>query len=401
MFPDWEALRRARGLGFWSVIGRLRPDVTVEQAQAEMTAIARGLDERSLPADRNLGVSVVPLSEQVTGPGARLALWMLTGAVFCVLLIAATNVASLSLARSAAREREIAVRAALGASQARIFRQLLAESVTLAIVAGLLALLVAMASIRFILAVKPANLPRLNEISLDRYVLGWALALCLLTGILVGLAPAITMMRRDLRPSGQEGGRAVAGGVATRRIRRALVITEFALAIMLLAGAGLLVRSFWSVQNVDLGFRPERVLSVQLATPASMPIARRTDVYNRVLDQVQALPGVESAAITSELFTGGSPERMLTTEMDGRVVPQRVRFRSDEVSSEFFKALGTPLLKGRFFSAAEWTWFGARRNHQRCDGSPPLARARSGGQQVRSRRGRFREPAVHCRRRHR
>jgi putative ABC transport system permease protein len=138
LYPDWETLRVARGMGFWSVIARLRPDVTIEQAQAEMSAIVRQLDEQVPEAERNRGISVVPLSLQVTGAQSRLTLWMLTGAVFCVLLIAATNVASLSLARSASREREMTVRAALGASRWRIVRQLLAESMTLAVIAGLL-----------------------------------------------------------------------------------------------------------------------------------------------------------------------------------------------------------------------------------------------------------------------
>jgi predicted permease len=159
MVPDWEMLRRSRGSGFWAVVGRLRPNVSFEQAQAEMSAIARRLDEQLPASERNRGISVVPLSRQVTGPRARLALWMLTGAVLCVLLIAATNVASLSLARSARREREIAIRATLGASRARIVRQLLAENLTLALISGLLGLFVANAGIRLILAVKPGNLP--------------------------------------------------------------------------------------------------------------------------------------------------------------------------------------------------------------------------------------------------
>jgi predicted permease len=353
MFPDWEAHRRARGSGFWSVVGRLRPNVTFEQAQAEMSAIARRLDEQLPASERNRGISVVPLNLQLTGPRSRLALWMLTGAVFCVLLIAATNVASLSLARSASREREIAVRAALGASRARIVRQLLAESLTLTVVAGLLGLLVALAGIRLILAIKPADLNRLNEASLDPRVLGSALALCLLTGILVGLAPAVTMARRNLRPSGQEGGRGIAGGAGTRRIRRALVVTQFALAIVLLIGAGLLIRSLSSVGNVDPGFRPERVLSVALASPAFMPTAQRADFYSRVLEQIGSLPGVESAGITSELFIGGNPERVVTAEAGARPVSERLRFRSDELSEALFKALGTPLLRGRFFSSAD------------------------------------------------
>lgn len=353
MFLHWEAHRRERGSGFWSVVGRLRPNVTFEQAQAEMNAIARRLDEQMPAAGRNRGISVVPLSIKVTGRRARLALWMLTGAVFCVLLIAATNVASLSLARSASREREIAVRAALGASRTRIVRQLLAESLTMAVMSGLLGLVIAFAGIRLILAVKPGALARLNEVSLDLRVLGGSLALCLLTGTLVGLAPAITMARRNLRPSGQDGGRGIAGGVATRRTRRALVVTEFALAVILLVGAGLLVRSLWSVENVDLGFSPERVLSMQLSTSAFTATAQRASFYNRVLEQIESLPGVESAGITSELFIGGRPERAVTAEGDARTVTERLRFRSDEVSAGFFKAVGTPLLRGRFFSAGD------------------------------------------------
>jgi len=255
----------------------------------------------------------VPLSLQLTGPRPRLALWMLTGAVFCVLLIAATNVASLSLARSASREREIAVRAALGASRARIVRQLLAESLTLALTSGLLGLLIASAGIRIILAIRPGNLASMNEVGLDPLVLGWVLALCLLTGILVGLAPAITMARRNLRPSSHEGGRGIAGGVATRRARSALVVTEFALAIILLVGAGLLVRSLWSVENVVLGFRPERVLSMQLASPNFTANTQRSAFYNRVLEQIESLPGVESAGIIGDLFIGGAAEQILTT----------------------------------------------------------------------------------------
>ncbi|HYI97536.1 MAG TPA: ABC transporter permease [Bryobacteraceae bacterium] len=353
LYLDWETLREARGAGIWSVIGRIHPNVTFAQAQAEMSTIARRLDEQLPATERERGISVVPLSLQLTGTRARLALWMLTGAVLFVLLIAAFNVASLSLARAASREREIAVRAALGASRGRIIRQLLAESITLAVIAGVLGLFVALAGIQAILAMKPGELIRLNEVSLDPQVLGAALALCLLTGILVGLAPAVTMARRGLQPASQEGGRSIAGGVATRRIRRVLVVSEFALAIILLVGAGLLVRSLWSIHNVDPGFRSERVLSVSVAPPASVAPAQRTNLYREVLEQIRLLPGVESASVTSELFIGGNPERAVGTE-DGSLAPgERIRLRSDEVSEEFFKTLGTPLLKGRFFSASD------------------------------------------------
>lgn len=353
MAPDWEAHRGVGGPEIWFVIGRLRPNVTIEQAQVEMSVIAHRLDEQLPTPDRNRGISVVPLSRQLTGPRSRLALWMLTGAVFCVLLIASTNVASLAVARSASRGRELAIRAALGASRARIARQLLAESLTLAVISGVAGLLVALAGIRVILAFRPGDLARLDEVGLDPRVLSCALALCLLTGILVGLAPVITMARRNLRPSYQEGARGIAGGVATRGIHRALVVTQFALAIILLVGAGLLMRSLWSVENIDPGFAPERVLSMQLSSPAAMAPGQRVDFCNRVLEQIVSLPGVESVGMIGDLFVEGNPEHILTTEGDAVTVSERLRFRRDEVGGELFQALGTPLLRGRYFSAGD------------------------------------------------
>ena len=263
-----------RGGQVWFVIARLRPGVTFDQAQTEMSTVARRLNDQLPAAERSQGISVVPLSLYVVGPQSRLALWLLGGAVFCVFLIAAANVTSLSLARSTARAREMAVRAALGANASRIVRQLLTESVVLAAVSGLIGTLLAFGGIRLIRAFGPGNLPRLNEASLDLRVLGWALASSLLAGILVGLAPAMTTMRRDLRPSGEEGGRSVSGGASSRRIRRALVVAEFALAIVLLVGAGLLVRSWWYVNNIDPGFRPERVLVMEVSSsdrPSASP----------------------------------------------------------------------------------------------------------------------------------
>jgi predicted permease len=352
LYPDWENVRRARGSGFWNVLGRLRPGVTIEEAQAEMNAIARHLDEQSPAPDRNRGIRVTPLSLHVVGTNSRLALWMLSGAVLFVLLIAATNVASLSLARGASRDREIAIRVALGASRARIVRQLVVESLMLTAAAGMLGLLLAAGGIRVILASKPVNLARLDEVSLDPHVLGWALFLCILTGILVGLAPARIAVRRELRISADAGGRGTAG-IAAVRARRTLVITEIALAMVLLAGAGLLVRSLWSVEAVDLGFRPERVLLVWLAPPASLPGARRADYYQRVLKQVQSLPGLESAGVASEVFIGSGSPVPFTAEGNDRPASGRMTVRSDEVSDGFFHTIGTPLLRGRAFSPAD------------------------------------------------
>ena len=195
--------QRARRGQTWFVIGRLRPGVTFDQAQAEMSAVARRLNDQLPANERNRGISVVPLSLYVVGPQSRLALWMLGGAVFCVFLIAAANVTSLSLARSVARAREMAVRAALGASAGRIVRQLLTESVLLAAVSGLIGTVLALAGIRLIRAFGPGNLPRLNEVSLDLRVLGWALAISLAGGNPGGtgardydVAPRLASLRR-------------------------------------------------------------------------------------------------------------------------------------------------------------------------------------------------------------
>ena len=344
----------ARGPDTWFVVGRLRPAATFDQAQEEMSTVARRLNDQLPANERNRGVTVVPLTLYMVAPQSRLALWILGGAVFCVFLIAAANVTSLSLARNVARAREIAVRAALGASAGRIVRQLLTESVLLAAVSGLIGTLLAFVGIRLIRAFGPPTIPRLNETGLDLRVLGWILAISALAGILVGLAPALATLRRNLRPAGEEGGRSVTGGVAAGRIRRALVVAEFALAIVLLVGAGLLVRSWWYVNRVDPGFKPERVVVVELTAPASFGIpAQRAGLYDRVLEQIRAIPRVENAGIIGDLFIGNSREQIVTVERDEGTVSERLRFAGGEVSPDFFKAIGTPLLRGRFLSIGD------------------------------------------------
>ncbi len=352
LFADWDTLRRARGAGAWFVIARLRPNATFDQAQAEMSTIARRLNEQSAVAVQR-GISVVPLSLYVTGSTTRLALWMLTGAVSFVLLMAVANIAGLSLARSAGRGREMAIRTALGATRAHIVRQLLIESVTLAALSGLAGLLVALGGIRVILWLNPAGLARLDEVALDPWGFGWTLALSLLSGILIGLAPAITVTRRNLKPAFGEGARGSSGGTATRRIRRVLVTAEFALALVLLVGAGLLTRSLLNVRNVDPGFRTERVLSMQLASPVFPATAQRVEYFERVLDQANAVGGVERAAIASEFFIGGNPEQTVTVEGSTQGASRRVRLRRDEISAGFFDTVRTPLISGRMFAVTD------------------------------------------------
>jgi predicted permease len=196
-------------------------------------------------------------------------------------------------------------------------------------------------------------LPRLNEISLDLRVLGWALAITVLAGILVGLSPAIATLRRDLRPSGAEGGRSVSGGVGIRRIRRALVVADFALAIILLGGAGLLIRSWWNVNSISPGFRSERVLVMELSAPMAFSIPAKLSFYHRLLETLRAIPDVEDAGIIGELFKDNNREEVVTVERDDGTVSERLQFAGEEVSADFFKAIGTPLLRGRFFSIGD------------------------------------------------
>ena len=353
LFSNWDALQTARGTGPWFVVGRLQPGTTLQQAQAEMTAIARRVAAQAAGTAPQ-GISVVALDHHVTGSRTRSALWMLTVAVSFVLLIAVANIAGLSIARSAGRDREIAIRSALGATQVAIARQLIMESVTLAVVAGCAGVAVGYAGIRVILALQPAGLARLGDVAFDSATMGWAMALTLLSGVLIGLAPAFNATRRNLKPAFQEGGRGASSGTAVRNIRRALVSAEFAMAIVLLVGAGLLTRSLLNVQHVDPGFKSERVMLLALASPVTPSVAQRVDYFERARARAAAIPGIERAAIASEFFIGGNAEQSVTVEGSTRG-PERVRFRSDEITPEFFETVGTSLVKGRTFTPVEGT----------------------------------------------
>lgn len=355
LFPDWDDRRAVRGVDTWSVVGRLREDVTIDQAQAEMTALVRGLDEHLPSADRGRGITVSPLSRHVVGQRARFALWMLTGAVFCVFLIAVTNVASLALARGISRTREFAIRAALGASLFRLMRQLIVESTLLAVMAGAAGSLLAWMALRLPGSLDPdiLGLPVLfGTTALNGKMLGVALVLSLLVGWLVGLAPATVLRRRNLALS-SDSGRSIVGSAATQRLRRALVVGQFALAIILLFSAGLFLRSWRQAQDVTTGFRPEGVVTVELHTPLQLPPPQRINFYQQLLQEVSAIPGVEKAGFASDLFISSTREHVLTAESGARSRPERLELRRDEVSADFFTAVGTPLLAGRFFSHAD------------------------------------------------
>jgi len=251
-----------------------------------------------------------------------------------------------------ARLPQLAIRVALGASRARLARSLLAESLTLAGSAGIVGLAVALAATRAIRVFGPAYVARLEDVRLDLRVFASAVAVSAVTGLLIGLTPIVAAWRRDLRVTGVDGGRRATSGAATR-LRRLFVVGQCAAAIVLLAGAGLLLRSWWNVSRVDPGFRTEGVVSLNVAPPADLPEAQRADFYDAVLDRVSRVPGVERAGISSELFVGNVGQQLVTAEGSERAGTQPLAIRRDEIAGGVFDALGTPLLGGRTFTAAD------------------------------------------------
>ena len=347
LFPDWEAQKAQRGTGSWQVVGRLKPQVSLAQAQTEMNTIAQRLEQAYPDANKGLGVNLVPLHLQFTGSNVRLALWMLFGAVVFVLLIACTNVANLMLARGIAREREMAIRMALGAGRLRLIRQLLTESALLALLAGAVGLLIASWGIQALLSFSPPNIPHLESVAIDAKVLAFTTVVSLLTGLLFGLAPALKISQSQPGAALKEG-RSASGGISGRRLRGLLVITEFSLAVLLLSGAGLLLRSFSKLQAVDPGFDPARVLIVQL-TPARNSTADQWRVfYQQVSERIAALPGVEAVGLTKEIFISGNPDGLITIEgaSADSSATARIPFRRDVISEGFFQTLRVPLRNG-------------------------------------------------------
>jgi predicted permease len=354
LFPDWEAQKVQRGTGSWQVVGRLKPQVSLAQAQTELNTIAQRLEQAYPDANKGLGVNLVPIQLQYTSSNVRLALWMLFGAVVLVLLIACTNVANLMLARGIAREREMAIRQALGAGRLRLIRQLLTESALLSLLGGAAGLFIASWGIRAILSFSPPNLRNLNSVAIDTRVLAFTSVVALLTSLLFGLAPALKISQTRPGPALKEG-RSAGGGTGGRRLRALLLITEFSLAVLLLSGAGLLLRSFSKLQAVDPGFDPARVLLTQL-TPARNGTADQWRVfYQQVSERIAALPGVEAAGLTSEIFISGNPDGLITIEgaSSDSSATARIPFRRDVISEGLLETLRVPLREGRFFNAQD------------------------------------------------
>jgi putative ABC transport system permease protein len=347
---------RPRRADFLTVFGRLRQGVPLDRAQQEMTTIMGRLESQYPASNAGWGAEVVGLREQMIGE-IRPALLVFMGAVGLVLLVACANVANLMLARAAGRSREVTIRSALGASRKRLAGELLLESMLLALLGGALGLLLALWGVEGLRALGPDTLPRVDEIALDLRVLGFALALSLLTGLLFGLAPVWRIAGRDLHGGLAGGGRGVAGSTGIHRARSALVLGEVALAFVLLAGASLLVRSFERLQRVDPGFAADRVLTARVTLPRlAYPEEERWLAFGRdLLARTEAEPGVRSAALVSDAPLGDSPP-YFSFAIQGGETPPPGAVQDAAVftaSPSYFETLRIPLVRGRLFEASD------------------------------------------------
>jgi len=335
----------------WMVVGRLKTGVSLLQAQAEINSLFAHLAE-SDPDPNRAPVRVFPLCPNLSD-NTRLALFVLFGAVISVLLIACSNVANLVLARGAGRTHEMALRTALGAGRGRLTRQLFTESALLALVSGCLGLLLASFCLRTLIAFGPPDIPRLDEARVDAHVLGFTLAVSLLAAVVFGLIPAWRISQSDPQESLKGAFRSAAGSMALRRMRNALVVLEFALAIVLLTGAGLLVRSFLALEEVDLGFQPERLLTMRLTMPADVSQARTIALHEEALERAAALPGVKVVGAISDLFELGDVRNLGLRAVEGREPEPRDKWTPliwQSVSRDYLYAMGALLLRGRYFS---------------------------------------------------
>jgi len=348
--PDEAA---GRGDHYLSVVARLKPGVTRRQAQAEMDAIAARLLQQYPRTNTDQGVALVQLHEEFAG-AIRKPLLILMGVVGFVLLIACANLTNLLLARATQRASELTIRAALGASRMRLIRQLLTESVLLALSGGAVGALLAIWGVDLLETLVPENLAQARGVVMDWRVFGFSGAVSLLTGVLFGLAPALQISKLNLTEALKEGGRSGAGSGSRGRLRGALVIGEIALSLVLLTGAGLMIKSFYRLTGVDTGFQPDKSLTMRMHLSGEKygdSVKRRT-FYDHMLQQVQSIPGVQSAGVITQLplTTQGLS---FTFSLEGQPptpasnLPLAV-FRV--ISQDYFRAMGVPLLRGRSFT---------------------------------------------------
>ncbi|HKQ93853.1 MAG TPA: ABC transporter permease [Blastocatellia bacterium] len=338
---------------FLSAIGQLKPGATIEQARSEMSAIAGQLAQEFPDANAGWNVKLLPLQEFIVR-SVETALLVLLGAVAFVLLIACANVANLLLARAAGREKEIAIRTALGAGRARIVRQLLTESALLALTGGVAGLLLAKWGTDLLLKLAPQNLPRMSGVSLDGRVLAFTAAVTLLTGLIFGLVPALQASKPNLTETMKDaGGRGSTEGGRRQFVRGSLVVLEMASALLLLVGAGLLIKSFWRLQRIDPGFNANNALTASVTLPSRKypEENQQSAFFQQLLEKVRALPGVQAAGASNVVPLGG--DYVLGFVIEGRPplppgAGQSTNYYA--VSADYFKAMGIPLLRGRVFT---------------------------------------------------
>jgi putative ABC transport system permease protein len=342
-----------RGNYSFFAIGRLKPGVTIGQAGAEMTIIEGRLEKQYPGGNTGIGISLVSTQEQ-TVKEIRPALLVLFGAFAFLLLIACANIANLLLARAASRKKEMAIRTALGASRLRVFRLLLTESLMLSLAGGGIGFLLAVWGTAALMSLEPDNIPRLNEVGVDTRVFLFTLAVSIVTGIVFGLVPGIRAAKPDLNEALKEGSKGSMGSVASKHTRGVLVALEVALSLVLLVGAGLMIRSFLRLQQTNLGFNPENVLTVNLTLPESRYPEERQQVsfFQDALARLQSVNGVQSVGATTSLpltlSVNGSDFRI-----EGHPDPEpgkELIINMSSVSPGYFHTLGVPMLKGRDFS---------------------------------------------------
>jgi len=357
----WSPLNLAarandRGGQSLRVFARLKPGVTQSAAQAEVATIFHRLEEAYPEANKGLALVVDSLHEQAVGK-TRPALMVLFGAVIFVLLIACANVANLMMTRATSRQKEIAVRTALGASSARIARQLLTETMLIALIGGLVGLLLSIAGLKTLLSLGPETLPRLETVSLDLPTLAFTFGLSLFTGILFGLAPVLQARKWNWHDSLKESTRGSSTGRSRVNARRLLVVSEVALAVMLVIGGGLMIRSFAHLRAVDPGFSADNVLTmtISLAGSAHSTPSQRTAFFTELLQRVDALPGVQAASAINHLPLSGDVWT-LSVNIEGRPAPQPGEKQGAVyriVRPDYFRTMGAMLLKGRDFTARD------------------------------------------------
>lgn len=351
-----------RGNHGLEVVARLKPGLSLPQAQTDLTNIAAALEQRypNNYANSGFGFYAVGMLDELVG-SVRPALYILLGAVGFVLLIACANVANLLLARSTVREKEVAIRAALGAGRGRLIQQLLTESVTLALIGSGLGLALAWLGVKLFAALGPRDIPRIDDIGLDIRVVAFTVLIAAVTGIAFGLAPALQISKPDLHDTLKEGGRGSTSG--RHLVRNALVVSEVAIALVLLIGAGLMIKSFQQLLKINMGFRPEKTLTMRVALPQTKYKERPQVIgfYKQLLEKLNSLPGVESAGAISQLPLSGAyssgttgVERPDSDEVfkNFRGVPY-IEADRRVVSAEYFKSLGIALQSGRYLTEAD------------------------------------------------